>query len=87
MADVLKIQGVEQTINATANTISGGSNVRVLNKDSGYVLVTVQNVVANVANTSITLAPGASAFIRKSPTDTLTSNATANCVGAAVKFF
>jgi hypothetical protein len=55
---ILRLQGTEVTINSTANTISGGSFVRVLNKDGGYVTLTHQRVAANLANVSITLAPG-----------------------------
>jgi hypothetical protein len=78
---------VEQPINATANTVGDASFVRILNKDTGAVLVTQQHVAANTANTTFTVAPGQDVLLQKAPSDTLTSNASANCVAAPVKRF
>jgi hypothetical protein len=83
---ILKITGVEEGVTATANTIGDASFVRLLNSNTGPVVITQQNVAANTANSTYTLAPGREVFIKKAPIDTLTAAAD-GIVAVSVKRF
>jgi hypothetical protein len=83
---ILKITGVEQSLSATANTVGDASFVRLLNSNTGPVVVTQQNVAANTANSTYTLASGGEVFIKKAPIDTLTAAAD-GIVAVSVKRF
>jgi len=72
---VLKLQGVEITLSATANTVGLASFVRVYNATAAAIVLTKQNVVANTANATITVGTLQEVFVNKAPTDTLTSPA------------
>jgi hypothetical protein len=84
MRDILKVQGVEAAI-GTANTVGDASFVRILNKDAGLSLVTIQNIAANTA-TTLTLGSGKDVFIAKAPVDLVSAN-NSNVVAVGVKFF
>lgn len=84
MTEVLKISGPQQTITATPNTVSNATLVRVLNIDTGAILVTVANNGVNVG--SITITSNNGEYIQKYAFDTMVSNSTSNCLGTPIAF-
>ena len=84
MADVLKLQGTEITVNsATGNTVSSASFVRVVCNLANTVL-TLHSASANT-NASCTVLSGDVVLLAKAPADTLF--ASVNCLAAPVKFW
>jgi hypothetical protein len=84
---IIRVTGVESTVNSTPNTVGDSSFVRVLNSSAGTALVTQQNVAANTANVSISLAAGKETFLNKAPVDTLTSNVASGVLAVGIKRF
>jgi hypothetical protein len=57
-----------------------------LEQDAGLSLITVQNIAANTANSTVTLAPGQETFFAKAPVDLLSAN-NSNVLAVGVKLF
>jgi hypothetical protein len=73
---ILNVLSAEQALSpSTANTVGAASFVRLFNNTAAAQLVTKQNVTANTANVSFTIASNQEAFLLKTPADTLTANA------------
>jgi hypothetical protein len=74
-ANVLKPLNQEITLSATANTVSSGGIVRLVETGgTAASLITVKDLGGNTIG-SITIAKGGELYLRKSRTDTLTSSA------------
>jgi hypothetical protein len=87
MADVLRLQGAEVTLNnSVANTVGGASLVRVIEAGvaNNLGVVTVYFSGNSSTNATMTIVGGQTVFLKKAPTDTLLSSG-ANTKASPVK--
>jgi len=71
MAEVVKVIGVEQSANTTANTFGGNKVVRLANIDTAAYLIT--HVTAS-GNNTLTLPAATVLYLEKAPTDLIAAN-------------
>jgi len=87
MADPIKVLSQEITLDSTPNTVSSAKLVRVVNNNTGPVLITQRNS-SNAIIGTFTLGKDSSnfcnEFVLKSPTDTLESNAASGVAATSV---
>lgn len=90
MADPVKFLAQEIVLGTSANDVSTGTLVRVVNNGAAAVKIT-QKYANGTTISSFTLSQVdggfADTFVIKQPTDTLTSNATANVFAVSVGYY
>jgi len=90
MADSVKFLAQEITLGTSANNVSTGSLIRVVNTTAGLVLIT-QKFANGTTISTFTLSKSdedfAGTFAIKQPTDTLQSNAASGVLAVSVGYY
>lgn len=80
MAEIIKLVGVEISLNATANLISSASAVKITNANT--TTVTVLTVVPSSGSNTVTTLLGSSSILLQKPTDAKIASSLTNSVTA-----
>ena len=84
MPQIIKITGIQATLNTTPNTIANSTSLRILNTDGGSVVVTIANNGVNVG--SFTLTTNNGEYITKYARDTVVANNNSNVFATPIAF-
>jgi len=85
MAEIIKLAGVEITLNATANLVSSAAVVKITNANTTTTtLLTV--VPSSGANTSTTLLPSSIILLQKAPDSKVASSLTSLVTATPIAF-